>query len=212
MSYEKTFIGGSMEEKIFVSCKNVKMGDVASVSLVPVADCPPNAPCARQCYARRLAARRGSVLKSWGRNSRILRTDADSFFRQLGGWLTWQSPKFFRWHVGGDFISAEHLKRAIDIAKDFPSTRFLAFTKRYDLLAKTKKTPNNFTLMLSAWQGFNFDPSLSKRYPVAWCRDSKNLDRRIPSKSFTCGGGCDTCKVCFMAKDADLKSVVFDIH
>jgi hypothetical protein len=203
---------GEAMEAISVSESNIKMGAVPSVSLVPILDCPEGCLCAPKCYARRLCGRRKSVLKAWERNSRIIRADLDSFMRQLSGWLLWRSPKFFRWHVGGDFLSMEHLKGAFKLAKENPDTLFLAFTKRYDLLDNVSKTPDNFVLTLSAWNGMDFDTKLAKRFPVAWCYDEKNIDSRIPKKSFKCQGDCASCKVCFMAKEAEIRNVTFDIH
>jgi hypothetical protein len=199
-------------ETISVSENNTKMGGIPSVSLVPVVDCPKGCLCAKDCYALNLCKRRNSVLKAWERNSRIVRADMPLFIRQLSGWLLWKAPKFFRWHVGGDFLSMEHLKGAVKIAKENPNTRFLAFTKRYDLLSKIGETPDNFVLSLSAWVGMDFDTKLAKRYPVAWCFDKDNTDTRIPKNSFKCQGSCASCKVCFMAKEAEIRNMTFDIH
>jgi len=45
-----------------------------------------------------------------------------------------KQPKFFRWHVAGDIPDAMYLAMMYRVACRFKRTKFLAFTKRYNLI------------------------------------------------------------------------------
>ena len=40
----------------------------------------------------------------------------------------------FRFHVGGDIIDNIYFDYMVAIARDFPETKFLAFTKKYEIV------------------------------------------------------------------------------
>ena len=55
---------------VSISSRNEKLGDIKSVSLPAVKTCNPSAPCFKYCYARKLAAYRSNVGKSYEKQQR----------------------------------------------------------------------------------------------------------------------------------------------
>jgi hypothetical protein len=57
-----------------ISTDNIKMGAVPSVSLLPFITCPGRCKntCGAECYAAKIANMRGTVLKSYARNTALL--------------------------------------------------------------------------------------------------------------------------------------------
>ena len=70
--------------KVTISNSNVKMGAVASVSLLPFLTCPARCQgsCAKDCYAAKIANLRTSVLVSYARNTAMLMLK-----RNFTGWM-----------------------------------------------------------------------------------------------------------------------------
>lgn len=205
-----------MRLKLHISEGNSKLGLIPNVSLPPGCGCPKDAPCKRDCYARRHGyARFASVRKSWDRNAWLLKRRYNDFFRDVAWYLAQVMPKRFRVHVSGDFLDMETLQRWFSIARGAPKTRFLAFTKRYDLmtelLGKTVgKPPDNFRIVISRWPGYPCPPDLGSAFPQAWMYAPKYKDVYIPPKARKCSGSCATCWRCWNLKPG--QHVVFHKH
>ena len=200
------------QRRIRISRGNRKVGRIASVSLTPVVACAAGVPCVAACYAcRMLRGRYGqNVGAAWAANLDYLRQAPASFFADLHTYLRRRRiPGMFRYHIGGDFINADHLRRAFDLARLLPAVRFLAFSKRFDLFPQDPSAvPASFALVASGWAGWADPPA---GYPVAWMRDPAAQDPRIPPAALPCPGGCDTCGMCWnlRALSAD---VVLELH
>ena len=96
------------------------MGAVPSVSLPPVLSCPDGIPCKDDCYVVRnmIGGPYGkSIAASYAANYELLTTDREEYHSQLAAWLERRAPDFFRFHVSGDFIDADHLHRTIVVAR-----------------------------------------------------------------------------------------------
>ncbi len=96
--------------------------------------------------------------------------------------------------------------------EEFPETKFLIFTKRYDWVnqwLENHERPVNTTILFSAWPGYKMDNY--HKLPVAWMRDEENLDGRIPLNAIECPGGCEDCGMCWNLPKLGL-DVVFDKH
>lgn len=197
--------------KIRISAGNRKMGGIPSVSLPPIKSCARGIPCALLCYVivNMLGGPYGKAIgKSYQANYDFLRADPDRFFADLGRYLARKSPALFRFHVSGDFISADHLKRAIQIARDFPQIRFLAFSKNHAIFPHPRAIPGNFTLIASLWGGWGERP---QGYRAAFMRDPANPDPRIPRSAIHCGGNCESCGMCWDLRKLR-RDVYFDQH
>jgi hypothetical protein len=70
--------------------------------------------------------------------------------------------------------------------------------------------PENLTVVLSAWPGVKIAKGILRGFPVAWMRDPKNPDPRIPADARECDGGCDKCLLCWGLKPGE--SVFFNKH
>ena len=128
------------------------MGVIPSVSLLPVITCRKNAPCIKDCYARRMT--RYTIVKSaYTRNTELYKNDPDSYFMQLKTALF--VNRFFRLHVSGDFPSADYFARCVEAVASVPGCTVLAFTKQYEIVNEYVKNggkiPTNFKIIYSTW-------------------------------------------------------------
>lgn len=188
---------------VHISEGYTKIGKIPNISFPPVISCPKNAPCKKQCYAMKAFRMYPSVRKNWNENFKEAYNYREYFFSEIMLYLQTKKPKYFRWHVSGDILDQSYLNRMKQIAKSFPNTRFLCFTKMHDL--SFKNTPKNLSIVLSMWTEFG---NVKKLMPRAWMNDGS--DKRIPKTGKKCGGSCENCKYCFSMGKFD--NVVFDIH
>lgn len=151
-----------------------------------------------------------SVRAAWRENSREFRAaDKSGNWRkmtvEIDHYLEHRTPRFFRIHVAGDFLSQAHVDFWADIAARHPAVKFLAFTKRHDLdYAATRFT--NFTVVFSMFPGM---PDTSWPYPKAWMQDG--TETRVPTNAIECPGNCETCGMCFNLQKLQ-RDVVFAKH
>ena len=130
------------------------------------------------------------------------------FAMAVHDYLLRKKPKYFRWHVAGELQDAWHLALIQGLAYVTPGSKFLLFTKRYDLLAGAAEGPKNLQVIMSMWPGYPAPMEL-KSFRKAWLYDPANIDSRIPDNAVECGGSCENCKFCF---EPNNKDVVFAIH
>jgi hypothetical protein len=191
--------------KISISRGNLKLGNIPSISLPPVISCPPRVPCSILCYALKAYRNHHNTKTAYDRNLEILRLNPGVYFRQIMDYLSNRRPKYFRFHVSGDFISAAHLDSTIELIKDFPKTRFLAFTKNHDILPRLSTLPKNLSLIPSLWPGWGKRP---KGYRVAFMRDGNETRA---NNAIECPGSCADCKACWNIRSLR-RDVVFGKH
>lgn len=84
----------------------------------------------------------------------------------------------------------------IDVAKEFPNTKFLAYTKRNNIDFGVNLPPN-LRIRFSMWEGWENNTSLTT---LAWIAD----DPRCPEGVFQCPSDCRTCSYCWDSA-ADVK-------
>lgn len=192
--------------KIHISSGNSKLRKLPNISLPPGVTCALGVPCYEDgCYARKAYTMYSRTWHAWGSNFKIYLESPADYFRQITEWLDTRKPEMFRWHVGGDIPRLGYLHGMADIAKAVPSTRFLAFTKRYDLIGEfPREFPENLRIILSAWPGVPMDNP--RDLPIAWLAE----DPRAPLSAFPCGGLCDLCAMCWKLGKGE--SVVFERH
>lgn len=204
-----------MPRMIRLQTGNAKMGKVLNISLPPCSSCDTSLPCFRggrqTCYSLKFYDLRANVRDSWDRNWAVWHTDPAGYFHEIETAVRRRKPDMFRFHVGGDIPEPEYLQRMCGLAEAMPETKFMAFTKRYDWAWEARKRlPFNLQLVLSAWPGVTIPGKYKRRFPVAWMRDPKDPDKRIPKSAVTCDGGCDKCGMCWVLKPG--RAVVFDKH
>lgn len=200
---------------------NSKMGGVMHVNLPPPKSCDTGCGCfTGGCYAVKFRRLRATVAAVQDRNWAALMRDRGLYFDAVARAVACYRPALFRWHSAGDIPDLDYLERMAGLAwptaTSEPRTRYLCFTKKYDLLRLFVEKrgaagiPPALTLMASAWPGLALPEPAAAGFAVAWMRDAKDPDPRIPASARECGGGCDTCQLCWGMRPGE--SVVFDKH
>lgn len=176
--------------KISISPGNVKMGAIPSVSLPPVITCAAGCQCARKCYAARMCRIRETVRDAYARNLDILTADPEAYWLQLKAAA--MVTRYFRYHVSGDIPDADYFREMCRLAADLPGTRFLCFTKQYEIINAAldagEYIPDNLQLIFSAWPEMPMDnPHNLPIAHVIFRGDTPAENWRI------CGGNCAEC-------------------
>ncbi len=178
-----------MSEALSISHRNIKMGEIPSVSLPPKVTCRKDAPCKKMCYARRMC-RYTSVAKAYERNLRLYLNDPDSFFAQLKAGLF--MSRFFRLHVSGDFADAEYFRRCCEVIAEVPTCTVLAFTKKYEIVNEYLNNggiiPANFKIIFSTWGEWKPENPYNMPESAVIFRNTK-----VPEAWKICGGNCFSC-------------------
>ena len=196
-----------MTMKLTISKGNSKLGAIANLSLPPGEACRPDVACLRNgCYALKAFTMYAGTRKAWGGNLNLWRTSPQAFRKQLDIWLQKRRPDRFRFHVGGDIPDREYFLMIRSIASNFPGTKFLVFTKRYDILtpADFQRLPGNLTVILSRWPGVPAPAGGFDAVPNAWLAE----DPERPQNADECSGKCDICGDCW-GRSSD---IVFHRH
>ena len=199
---------------VSISTDNSKMGIIPSVSLPAIKTCIPNPPCKDICYGIKLCKRYKNARKAYQDNLNCLLSNSLEFFNNINNYLTCFRPRFIRIHVVGDFniskdqkVNQDYLNSWSLLADNNPDTRFLAFTKCYYL--DYSNIPDNFRIIWSAWPNYEMPQLQLTVKGIAWMRDKRGLETRIPDDAIPCSGKCDSCFLCW---NLDKQSVVFDQH
>lgn len=177
-------------EKITISKGNTKMGAIPSVSLPPIVTCTNCSSCAKKCYAAKLCRLYPAVRASYEKNFRILKEDRNGYFAQVKAAA--MVTKFFRYHVSGDIIDSDYLDRMCKLAREVKGTKFLAFTKNYQVVndyLKAHKKPKNLILIFS----LPFDGATIEN-PHNLPTAAVILKGKQPNDNYKiCGGNCADC-------------------
>jgi hypothetical protein len=193
--------------KTVISCGNNKLGKIPNVSLSPGLTCG-NVPCKSQCYALKAWKAYPSAKQAWQANTKEARKNPDGYFSAVRAFLTNKNPRFFRWHVAGDFLSQAYVDEVNAIARDFPDTQFLAFTKQHDLDYTQRAL--NLEVVFSMWPGWGKEQDARKQgCRIAWMDDG--TETRIPSNALHCPGTCDACGMCWQLSSIG-RDVTFEKH
>lgn len=189
-----------------ISPGNDKTGRIPAVSLSPILSCAKDVPCRKFCYAKKVTNYSPDAKRAYQSNFNLARKDLASYFDQIDAYLMRRKPKFFRWHVSGDFLSQTYVNKVFRLAEKHPKTKFLAFTKRYGFDYST--APANVSIVFSMWTNYG---DTTKDMPRAWMLDTKEPDNRIPADAINCPGNCETCGMCWNLKHIG-KDVYFHKH
>jgi hypothetical protein len=191
-----------MAESLCYSRGNTKLGTIANLSFTPFASCDCTIGCARkgQCYAFKVISQYSKqAAAAWARNLRLWREDPESFKIQLFTNLILDQSGWFRFFVGGDCPDPTFVDLIFETAAQYPNKRILVFTKRYawmNAALETRTRPANLAILFSAWKGTDFENPHG--LPIAWVRDPKDLDPRIPTdRIMECPGNCQSCAACW---------------
>lgn len=205
------------KKEISISKGNRKLGNIYNISLPPIKSCENKLPCYRKCYARKAYRLYPETKAAWDKNYELYKAWPAEYFKLLDEFLTKTGPAHFRFHVGGDIPDAKYLNRMIQLVNKHKDIKFLAYTKKFNLLKTLSAPPGNLSIVLSMWSNLPIDKDLQKKFPLAWVYDKKNPDQRIPkTRVINCNSNCQTCnrnkgKACWSLAELK-KDVVFHIH
>lgn len=183
--------------KTHISNGNSKLGTIANISLTPGRTCSSEAckTCLTGgCYAMKSYRMYKNVRAAWDANTDLALNDLASMEADLLKYFNAvTAPRFFRIHVGGDFVTREYATMWARVATACPGTNFLAFTKQWDII-RGIEFPANVSIVLSAWPGTTIPEDLRRLYSVAWLDDG---NENVPEDAIECPGNCATCGVCW---------------
>ena len=203
--------------KITISTTNSKLGGfIPSINLPAGLTCRADAPCQKGCYAKKGNWLYKNVKQSLLNNLEAFNNNNDNYFDYIINYLNNGdiSYKFFRWHSSGDIVNINYLKGIVRVAEACPQTKFLCFTKKFNLvnmyLEFKPNLPENLHIVFSAWDK-DFKVNNPFNLPVTYVnfKDStKNAE--IPEFAIPCVGKCSECKACWSLVKG--QSVVFNQH
>ena len=191
-----------------ISPKNTKLGSIPNVSLTPVKACGNCAHCKNDCYALKSYRQYKNVRNSWDGNFEQAKTDLSGYMTDLYVYLDKKRPRLFRWHVSGDILSHEYLVCMFSIAKSFPETKFLAFTKMFNL--DYSECPKNLSIVFSMWPGQPVPKNTSGVAGFYWLQDGS--ETRIPENAIECFGTCDCCGMCWNLRNMEVNHIFNHKH
>jgi len=184
-----------------ISERTTKMGNILSFSTLPYRMCRKNLPCEKDCYAAKICRLRKTVAKAWGNNTAMVEEGKyEEIAADIIDCIRFRHAKLFRWFVGGDIHDDQMMETMIKVAEECPDTRFMAFTKYYDIVEKYHdKIPENLNIVLSAWKELQPTKEQKKLFPVCYYDDGKE-DCQVPVNATICGGDCEHCQLCYRMK------------
>lgn len=194
-----------------------KVGDIPRWSVPPVLTCGGNCKhCEHNCYALKdyFNHRVASVSKNHARNMNAVVKEFQKTEEYLIKWIAKHSPTFFRIHPSGDFaipgMGNKYAEMWYRVAQACPSTRFLAFTKCFDIVRNVPFYElENFSLVLSEWTDVLKAPEdLKEHYRTS--RAVENIEDARPNE-IICPGNCETCGMCWALKMLG-HDIAFEIH
>ena len=149
--------------------------------------------CDKYCYAKRGTFATTGVKRSMTVNLReSLRDDfVDRIISQIRAFYI----RYVRIHPSGDFYSQEYADKWMEIARQSPKTRFLAYTRNYD--ADFSERPENFKIYYTVDEAtIAFNQTIERTATVFKSRETFKHMERTPY-GFVCESKCKTCKACW---------------
>ena len=230
-----------------ISVAGSKVGDAVNFNLPPITTCHEKIPCYKLCYAVKARGAYPGVAAAQDCNFELLKRDKgfELFKKSMIYALT--TPKkggggkfsLCRFHVSGDFFSAEYLKAICDVAKAvYPDVKCWLYTKQYEILSEVGKgaIPDNLCVIVSCWGDYNpFDykngkyEQLAHDFPLAYLDDEteeftkfnqkiqeklgkpKDIQYCPCTKAEEIITRCEDCKICFDKTLAE-NNLVFHLH
>ena len=200
---------------ITISLTNSKLGGaIPSLNLPPLITCRADAPCRKECYALKGNFAYPNVKKSMQDNLNLYLKNKKKFFDDIIDFLSNSDVifKFFRWFSAGDIVDENFFKGIIRVAKKCKNTKFLLFTKKFNIVndyLKNNSLPKNLNVVFSGWDE-NFKIDNPYCLPTTYVYFPKQSNNHIPEFAIPCKGECKHCKSCWSLKM--WQSVYFHKH
>ena len=195
---------------------NSKTGAACLNLAFPVCTCRADAPCKEKCYACKGCQQIATVQAAYYRNLRLYHDNPDNFFEQVYCKVKFSGLPKVRIFDSGDFPDYDFLVRLVDLCKRTPKTKYMAFTKKYEIvneyIDKNGKLPDNLNILFSAW-GKLWEISNPHGLGIAYIDfNDKRMNPEFPKNAFICPGRESTCSACGACFSKKLKAVVFHEH
>ena len=206
----------TQSNEICMSNRNSKTGIACLNLAMPVCVCREDAPCKATCYACKGAQQILKVQGAYYRNLRLYHDNPNDFFEQMYCKIKFSGLPKVRLFDSGDIPDAEFLERLVDLCNKTPDTKYMAFTKKYELvndyLDKHNTLPDNLNIIFSAWDRLWEVPN-PHNLGIAYVDfNDKRLNPNFPKNAFVCPGRESTCSACGACWNKKLKAVIFHQH
>lgn len=193
---------------VHISPGNSKLGHVASVSILPVSNCPGMLEECKYCYARAIMKYSTWTEVQWTCNNFYAHNLIGTFEEDICAHVCLSRCKYFRIHVGGDFFNQDYLDMWFRIGRRMKDTVFLAFTK--STMLDYSKKPDNLNIIWSVFPSSDF--RALQEGPRAYT-EFDTIKRYYPPEevdrlrqAIRCIGNCESCGMCFhMDSKMDVK-------
>ena len=206
----------SKSNEISMSNKNSKTGMACLNLAFPTCVCREDAPCKQGCYANKGRQQIAKVQAAYYRNLRLYNDDPETFFEQVYYKVKFSGLPKVRLFDAGDFPDAEFLVRLVDLCKKTPNTKYMAFTKKYEIvneyISKNGNLPDNLNIIFSAWDKL-WEVSNPHGLGVAYVDfNDKRFNPDFPKNAFICPGRESTCSACGACWSKRVQAVIFKQH
>lgn len=201
-----------------ISLANSKLGDkIPSLNLPAVVTCRCDAPCKKDCYACRGNWLYKNVQQSLKNNLQEFLNDSNKFFNDIINYFNNDDIvyKFMRWFSSGDIVNEKFFDGMVKVAKKCKDTKFLCFTKKYNIvnkfIANGGKIPKNLKIVFSGWnKDWNSKVDNPYNFPMTYVKFKDDSQNCIPEYAIPCVGSCANCKACWNLHNG--QSVYFEKH
>lgn len=189
---------------------NSKLGTICSINVPAIKTCREDAPCKKLCYANKGNFKFPKVVKSYEENLRRFLEEPKEAEEDILQQLPYIG--FCRIHASGDFVNREYFEMIVRIAKKCKRVKFMAFTKKYELvndyISEGNTIPSNLKILYSGWNGLEMNNP--HNIPTAYVNLKHETDCRIKKSAIPCGGKCDRCFACWNIKKG--QQIIFEQH
>lgn len=151
------FLLGNYDEKKYplLTNHNGKTGAQFLVLNFPRITCAIDSPCWKSCYCNSGHLHTETCQKNAFRNLKSYLDNPKRFWRAILAQIEKEDFLFFRYFEMGDIDSLEFLNGMVWLAENCPKTKFVCYSKRYevllDYLDKGGKFPLNLRIFASEW-------------------------------------------------------------
>lgn len=200
---------------VYISTGVSKLGaSIPSINLPPIVTCNPDAPCFKECYARRGHFMYQNVKNKYIDNLKAYKENPKQFFEDIAHGT--RLSLYTRWHSSGDIVDEQYLAGMCWVARKNKNVQYLAFTKQFRIVNKYvadgHRIPKNLHIVYSCWK--DWVPENPYNFPTTWVyfpnKKEGVYNELIPTKAVPCSGKCYACQKCWELKKGE--SVVFRKH
>lgn len=175
--------------------------EVYQFNLPPIKTCTPSAWCREHCYALKGQYQANKKVIDACYNHNLEASRQDNFVLKICLEIkSHKNLKYIRIHAAGDFYSQEYIEKWTWIAYLNPQVKFLAFTKRRDLITPLM----DFNRLPNAQIRESLDNSCKAALPFP--KASIEGSNTLPG--FICSGKCSGCFACWN----DPHNVILPVH